>query len=78
MIDVVDERELQRTLDFAEMLLYHPGRAWPEFSLPQQRRFQALMFPDGVAVDRSGTPVKPVLSPVFDYLRDLGSPESIR
>lgn len=41
-------------LTFAERLLLSPARQWLTFSLDQRQRFQALLFPEGLAYSKNG------------------------
>lgn len=41
----MEEQELKGLLDFAGYVLENPGRAWSEFRLDQQQRFQRIAFP---------------------------------
>ena len=38
-VEVMEERELQGVLKFAEFVIESPARAWAEFSLDQRQRF---------------------------------------
>ncbi len=67
----MEEQELKGLLDFAGHLLENPGRAWSEFTLDQQQRFQRMVFPEGLTCERSGRIGTAATSPVFRYLSGI-------
>jgi site-specific DNA recombinase len=64
-IDQHDERteelDIEAVLDFAERVSLNAARLWLEANLAQRQRFQALLFPEGLQVEKGEirTPVTP-------------------
>ncbi len=44
---------------------------WVQASLEQRQRFQQLLFPDGISVDRNSFVRTAVTAPAFSYLRTI-------
>jgi hypothetical protein len=58
-------------------VLENPGRAWSEFMLDQQQRFQRMVYPEGMTYERPGRIGTAVTSPVFRYLCAIRSEKKL-
>ena len=56
-----EELDIEAVLDFAERVSLNAARLWLEANLTQRQRFQALLFPGGLQVEKGEirTPVTP-------------------
>jgi hypothetical protein len=68
--------DLEGTLAFAEHVITDPARAWAEFNAEQRRRFQKLVFPEGIAWGPGDGIGTAVTSRVFSYFREIRAAKS--
>ena len=72
---LIDGKDIEGVLGFAEYLLTNAGRVWQEASLPQRQQLQRAIFPEGLPFNGGGFGTAPTCLAV-NGLRGIGSTET--
>ena len=71
-----EELDIEAVLDFAERVSLNAARLWLEANLTQRQRFQALLFPGGLQVEK-GEIRTPVTPSFYEELRSFTPPPEV-